>query len=80
MSIFKKTAAGVTVLVIVAVLVFLAVNSLFVVQQNEYGVVWEFGAVEDVKDAPGLYFKVPFIQSVSTLPGRCCSTTCPSAT
>ena len=42
--------------------------SLFVVQQNEYGIVWQFGAVTDVKDQPGLYLKIPFVQNVTTLP------------
>ena len=64
----KKTTAGIVVIVIVCLLVIAATESFFVVKQNEYGVVWEFGAVQNVKDEPGLYFKVPFIQSVSTLP------------
>lgn len=64
----KKATAGVLAAAILVVLVFLAFNSLFIVEQNEYGVVLEFGAVDKVKDEPGLYFKIPFIQSVSTLP------------
>ena len=42
--------------------------SLYVVRPNEYGVIRQFGAVTEVKDEPGLYGKVPFIQTVSTLP------------
>lgn len=68
MKILKNTTTAVIVAGIILVAVFLAMNSLFVVEQNEYGVVLEFGAVSDVKDEPGLYFKVPFIQSVSALP------------
>ncbi len=58
--------------IILAVVIVLAVILLgagtFVVRQNEYGVILQFGAVKDVKDRPGLYFKVPFVQTVTTLP------------
>lgn len=56
------------VLAIIILLLAVAGSSLYVVHSNEYGVVYEFGAVVDVKTTPGLYFKVPFIQSTSTLP------------
>ena len=55
-------------LAVVIVLLIVAGSALYVVRQNEYGVVYEFGAVVDVKDTPGLYFKIPFVQSTSTLP------------
>ena len=55
-------------LVIVVLLLIAVISATFVVRQNEYGVVYEFGAVVDVKDAPGLYFKVPFVQTASMLP------------
>ena len=42
-------------------------SSLYVVHPNEYGVVMEFGAVKEVKDQPGLYFKVPFVQETRKL-------------
>ena len=55
-------------LVIILAAIILLFNTLYVVRQNEYGVVYQFGAVVDVKDQPGLYFKVPFVQTTSTLP------------
>jgi len=57
----------ITVVVVLAALIILG-STLFVVRQNEYGVVYQFGAVVDVKDDPGLYFKIPFVQSTSVLP------------
>lgn len=54
--------------VVVLALIILLLSTLYVVRQNEYGVVYQFGAVVDVKDQPGLYFKVPFVQTTSTLP------------
>lgn len=58
------------VIIVLAVIVLLVLlgSSFFVVQQNEYGIVRQFGAVVDVKSEPGLYFKVPFLQQTSSLP------------
>ena len=56
------------ILIPVLILVFLLFKSFFVVKQNEYGIVWRFGAVNEVKEQPGLYFKAPFIDSTTTLP------------
>lgn len=65
----KGGAAAATVLIIVAVLLILLIaTGTFVVKQNEYGVITQFGAVVDVKEAPGIYLKLPFVQTVSTLP------------
>ena len=55
-------------LAIIIVLLVVAFSATYVVHQNEYGVVYQFGAVVDVKDAPGLYFKLPFVQTTSALP------------
>lgn len=37
-------------------------------QQNEYQLVRQFGKVKRIIEEPGIYFKVPFVESVSTLP------------
>lgn len=50
------------------VLVILASASLFIVKEGEYKVVLRFGEAVGVKESPGLYFKVPFIDQTSTLP------------
>ena len=55
-------------LIVIIVAVVIALSATYVVRQNEYGVVYQFGAVVDVKEAPGLYFKIPFVQTTSTLP------------
>ena len=66
----KKTRkAGLIVLqAVVILLLIVAGSAMYIVRQNEYGVVYQFGAVVDVKESPGLYFKIPFVQSTSTLP------------
>lgn len=54
--------------IIVVLLLILIGGGCFVVQKNEYGVIRQFGAVRDVKDHPGIYLKLPFVQTVDTLP------------
>lgn len=55
-------------LIVIVIAVVVALSATYVVRQNEYGVVYQFGAVVDVKETPGLYFKIPFVQTTSTLP------------
>ncbi len=55
-------------LIVIVIAVVVALSATYVVRQNEYGVVYQFGAVVDVKETPGLYFKIPFMQTTSTLP------------
>lgn len=65
----EKPKAGLLIALAVVIVLIIAVSSAtYVVRQNEYGIVYEFGAVVDVKETPGLYFKIPFVQSTSTLP------------
>ena len=66
----RPAHVGRTILIAVLAVVILVLlfSSLYVVRPNEYGVVRQFGAVVDVKSEPGLYFKIPFVQEMSTLP------------
>jgi len=67
---FKKyIRAGLTIIVIIAILA-LALSNLYIAREGEYKVVRQFGEVVEIKDKPGLYFKIPFIQSVTTLPKK----------
>lgn len=50
------------------ILLIVLLNSKFILQENEFGLVKEFGKVIEVKEDAGLCFKKPFIQSVTTLP------------
>jgi len=43
-------------------------NSFYIVRENEYGIIRQFGAVVDIKEDPGPYLKVPFVQEMTTLP------------
>lgn len=46
----------------------LVLNNLYIVKQNEYKVVSQFGEIVRVIDEPGLNYKLPIIQSVQSLP------------
>lgn len=65
---FRRYTFVGTFIVLFILLSALIINNLFVVQLNEYKVVRQFGEVKYVIDEPGLNFKLPFIQSVSSLP------------
>ena len=54
--------------ILVAVLALLAVivisGSMYTVKENQYACIFRFSEIVDVTDAPGLHFKVPFLDSV----------------
>ncbi|MBH0230122.1 protease modulator HflC [Halobacillus yeomjeoni] len=57
---------GITSLIIIS-LVLIALSSITIVKEGEYKVVRQFGDVIKIHDEPGLKFKLPLIQEVSTL-------------
>lgn len=61
-----KLFSGIIVLCIVAVIFF--GTATYTVKENEYKVVKQFGKIVKISDEAGLYFKIPFVQSVSTMP------------
>jgi membrane protease subunit HflC len=68
-----KNIPGAAILIALAVVGFIAYNTLFVVEQTEQALVMRFGqVVEDrgLVTKPGLYFKVPFIEDVVFLDNR----------
>ncbi len=66
----KKSGAGkwIAAVVIVFVLFVLSQTCFVVTNQNEYKLVKQFGKVVDIVSEPGLSFKIPFIQTIDTLP------------
>jgi membrane protease subunit HflC len=50
--------------IVIALTVFIAYSSFFVVDERQKALVLQFGQVSDVKEEPGLAFKLPFIQQV----------------
>ncbi len=58
----KKQILGTSAIIVVIAALIILANSMFVVKENQYGIVKEFGKIERVISEPGLNFKVPFIQ------------------
>ena len=50
--------------IVIALTVFIAYSSVYVVDERQKALVLQFGQVSDVKEEPGLAFKLPFIQQV----------------
>src|SRR6056297_578041 len=48
----------------IVVLLFLFLSSIFVVDERQKALVLQFGQIKQVREEPGLYFKIPFIQEV----------------
>lgn len=48
------------IVAVLAVVAFLAYNSIFVVNARQQAIVLRFGEIVDVRTKPGLYFKLPF--------------------
>ena len=66
----KKSGAGkwvVVAILAVALMIFVG-GGLVVTYQNEYKLVKQFGKVVKIVEEPGLSFKIPFVQTVDTLP------------
>lgn len=62
---YVKLTVILTALFAVAVIIF---ANLFIVKENEYRVVRQFGEIKRIVQEPGINMKIPFIQSVETLP------------
>jgi modulator of FtsH protease HflC len=63
----KYTKLGVS-LILLFVLIGIIISNLFIVREGEYKVIRQFGEVVRIESKPGLSYKIPFIQSVSSLP------------
>ncbi len=58
------------ILPILALIVFAVLSSLFIVDEREKVLVLQFGQVKQVKEEPGLGFKIPLLQEVVRYDGR----------
>lgn len=57
-------------LIAVAAAAILAASSIFIVDEREKALVLQFGEVRAVREDPGFYMKIPFIQEVVKYDGR----------
>ena len=64
MKIIKRVLLAIIVFVILIV----GASSIVITKENEYSLIRQFGRVDHVVSTAGISFKIPFIQSVDTLP------------
>lgn len=63
----KKAGKTIGILIALAVVI-LGGSSMVVTYPHEYTLIRQFGEIVDVKQVPGISFKVPFIQTSSSIP------------
>lgn len=63
----KKTFSRICIVAVLLAAVVVLMNSAFVIKENQYGLIREFGRIERVISEPGLYFKIPFVQEKGTV-------------
>lgn len=63
-----KIAKRVTIIIVVLLLLITGASSIVITNENEYSLIRQFGKIDHVVSRAGISFKIPFIQSVDTLP------------
>lgn len=64
----KKTFGKAFAVIILFAALFLGLSSLVITKENEYKVIRQFGKIDHVQTEAGVSFKIPFIQTESSLP------------
>lgn len=59
---------GISIAVIIVAAVFLLLNAMVITKENQFKLIRQFGRVERVQTQAGLSFKIPFVESVDTIP------------
>ncbi|MCA1032016.1 protease modulator HflC [Bacillus timonensis] len=65
---WSKYTKGGIFLVLLLIILGTLLSNLFIVKEGQFKVIRQFGEVVRIVDQPGLSYKIPFIQSVETLP------------
>ncbi len=63
-----KSFKRIVLIIAVFILLITGASSIVITQENEYSLIRQFGKINHVVSEAGISFKIPFIQSVDTLP------------
>lgn len=63
-----KTVKRISLIIVLFALLIVGASSIVITHENEYSLIRQFGKIDHVVSDSGISFKVPFIQSVDTLP------------
>ena len=64
----KKVFGKAFAVIILVIAVFLGLSSLVITKENEYKVIRQFGKIDHVQTEAGISFKIPILQTESSLP------------
>ncbi len=64
----NKLKTNIALLIAAFAIVVVGMNSMRVAKQNEYHLILRFGRINRIVQEAGIYFKVPFIDTVTVLP------------
>lgn len=64
----KKVFGKAFAVIILVIALFLGLSSLVITKENEYKVIRQFGKIDHVETEAGISFKIPFLQTESSLP------------
>lgn len=64
----KGKTFGISFGLLILAALFVLANSMVITKQNQFKLIRQFGRVDRVVSAPGLSFKIPFVESVDTVP------------
>lgn len=64
----KGSGFGITAVLIAVMAIIVLGNSMVVTKQNQFKLIRQFGRVQRVVTQAGLSFKIPFVESVDTIP------------
>lgn len=63
-----KKARNITLVILLLAVVFVSSSCFVVTNENEYSLIRQFGKIDHVVSKAGVSYKIPFIQTVDTLP------------
>lgn len=64
----KHKFSMIPVVIVIIAALFVLLNSLVITKENQFKLIRQFGRVERVQTRAGLSFKIPFVESVDTIP------------
>ena len=64
----KKSIPLIIILVVLLFVVVFGSSSMVVTNENEYTLVKQFGKIDRIIDTAGLSFRIPFVETTSTIP------------
>lgn len=63
-----KIVKRISIIIFLAAILIIGASSVVITYENEYSLIRQFGKIDHVVSQAGISFKIPFVQSVDTLP------------